>query len=123
MITPVSPDSLHWLKGEANWVINENGTITGSITIEGEGQSDAAVRGLFANGPARIWKDNLEREILRVYPSAKLLDINWTDPDQYLKTHAILRITLEIPQGSQVTNQTITVQPILTESFSNASFG
>lgn len=114
MITPVSPDSLHWLKGEANWVINENGTITGSITIEGEGQSDAAVRGLFANGPARIWKDNLEREILRVYPSAKLLDINWTDPDQYLKTHAILRITLEIPQGSQVTNQTITVQPILT---------
>lgn len=114
MITPVSPDSLHWLKGDANWVIDENGTITGSITIEGEGQSDAAVRGLFANGPARIWKDNLEREVLRVYPSAKLIDINWSNPDQYLKSHAVLRISIELPNYFQVSDHRIMFQPILT---------
>ena len=62
METPISPAQNHYIRIIGESAIDMEGTLTGTLTITAEGQSDAAVRGVFS-APQSQWRSNLEREL------------------------------------------------------------
>ena len=64
METPVSPAEKHYVRITGTSKIKKNGTLVGTFTVTAEGQSDAAVRGVFKARQSE-WQRNLEMELLR----------------------------------------------------------
>lgn len=97
MTTPVSDPENHYIKIDGVSELLENGVLTGRITITGEGQSDAAIRGFFRYSNRTAWYQNVERELLRLYPQAKVLQVKYHDPADYLNFNAWVAIDFSIP--------------------------
>ncbi|GAI77872.1 unnamed protein product, partial [marine sediment metagenome] len=66
--TPVSPPQNHFIRIKANSDLQINGTLTGEISVQAEGQSDARLRRMFTGSCKSLWKKNLENELLKIYP-------------------------------------------------------
>jgi hypothetical protein len=110
METPVSAPENHFLKIDAVTSIDKNGTLTGTITITAEGQSDAAVRRLFRR--QGDWNDALEAELLKVCPQAVVRNVRHTRPDDYLKQPVKITYDIEIPGYAVVTKSETVFIPI-----------
>ena len=89
-----------------------NGTLAGRITITGEGQSDAAIRGLFKNSNKTAWYQNVERELLRLWPQAKVTQVKYTDPVDYLKYNIWIAIDYTIPEFALVSGNMMMFTPL-----------
>ena len=92
--------------------LEENGTLSGRITITGEGQSDAAIRGLFRYSNKTMWFQNVERELLRLWPQAKVTQIKYSDPADYLNYNTWLAIDFSIPEFALVSGTTLLFTPL-----------
>ncbi len=113
LVTPVSPAENHYVKISGNSVLNSNGTLTGEITVEAEGQSDAALRRMFTGSYKALWKANLERELLTISPQANVLSVDYgTDPYNYMSGPIGLKITFEIPDYAIVSDSEIIFTPL-----------
>lgn len=119
METPTSDPQNHYLTISADTRIDRDGTLSGTITITAEGQSDAAVRRVFTR--QADWHNALEAEILKVCPQAKVTDIHHTRPEDYLKQPVKIVYHIEVPNYAVVSKNEAMFIPIsLRNIFSRA---
>lgn len=111
METPISPAENHYLRIIGESTIDMEGTLTGTLTISAEGQSDASVRSVFS-APQSQWRQNLELELLRVAPTAEILDIQYNDPDHYLEHPVSITYYYRIPHYATVDKEVISFIPL-----------
>ena len=110
--TPVSDPENHYVKIDGVSQLVENGTLTGRITITGEGQSDGAIRGLFKYSNKTAWFQNVERELLRVYPQARVTQVKYSDPADYLNFNIWVAIDFTIPEFAMVSGNRLMFLPL-----------
>lgn len=116
METPISPAEKHYLRIIGESAIDMEGTLTGTITVTAEGQSDAAVRRVFSDSPAE-WRSNLELQLLHIAPTAEILDIQHTDPDRYLEQPVSITYKYRIPHYATVDKEVISFIPLSARNF------
>ena len=113
LVTPVSPAENHYVNISGTSVLNGEGTLTGEIVVEAEGQSDAALRRMFTGSYKAFWKSNLERELLSVSPQAKLISVDFgSNPYDYMAGPIKLKIAFEIPDYAIVSESEIIFTPL-----------
>ena len=122
METPVSPAENHYIRVVGNSAIDNSGTLTGTITVTAEGQSDAAVRGVFSARQSE-WRQNLEMELLKIAPAAKITDIKYTDPDRYLEQPVSITYTYVIPNYAVVGKDVVKFIPLSARGFYRRAMG
>lgn len=116
METPISPAENHYIRISGTSAIAADGTLTGTLSITAEGQSDASVRNVFRANQAD-WRANLELELLKIAPTARITDIRYTDPDRYLEQPVSITYTYTIPEYATVTKNTIEFIPLSARGF------
>ena len=122
METPVSPAENHYVRINADTKIKKNGTLQGTITITAEGQSDAAVRGVFKARQSE-WRSNLEKELLRIAPNAQIKDIKHTDEDHYLDQPVSITYTFSIPNYAIINGNSMLFIPLSARNFYRRAMG
>ena len=116
METPISPAENHYIRINGTSTIDKDGTLTGTISITAEGQSDASVRGVFSARQSE-WRHNLELELLKIAPTAEIIDIQHTDPDRYLEQPVSITYKYRIPHFATVDKDAITFIPLTARKF------
>ena len=116
METPISPAENHYIRINGTSTIDKDGTLTGTISITAEGQSDASVRGVFSARQSE-WRHNLELELLKIAPTAEIIDIQHTDPDRYLEQPVRITYKYRIPHFATVDKDAITFIPLTARNF------
>ena len=116
MYTPLSAPENHYLRITGNSIIGKDGTLTGTISITAEGQSDAAVRRIF-NCRTAEWKRNMEVELLKIAPNARITKIAHTDNDRYLEHPVTITYTYTIPKFAIIDGNTIVFTPLCARNF------
>ena len=122
METPISPAENHYLRIIGESAIDMDGTLTGTLTVSAEGQSDAAVRRVFS-APMSQWRHNLEMELLHVAPTAEILDIQYSDPDRYLEHPVSITYRYRIPHYATVDKEVISFIPLCARNLFRAAMG
>lgn len=112
METPISPSINHYVYIDGKSEIDSEGTLTGSFTITAEGQSDAAVRGVFG-GRYSEWDHAVEAELLKADPRAVLVSVTHTDEEKYLEQPVKLTYKYKIPNYAVVSDKEIIFTPLL----------
>lgn len=116
-ITPLSAPENHYFKIHANSTLDANGTLSGEFIVEGEGQTDAAIRRPFTSGYQSEWKNALERELLRVSPQAKMVSVDYgKDPENYVAAPICIKMKFVIPDYALAGEKTLIFKPLV---FSN----
>jgi len=110
--TPVSDPENHFIKIDGVAQLDASGTLTGRITITGEGQSDAGIRGMFRTSGRAAWSQNIERELLRIWPQAVVTQVKFTDPMDYLKYNLWIAIDYTIPEFAMVSGNMMMFTPL-----------
>ena len=116
METPISAPENHYIRIIGESAIDKNGTLTGTISVTAEGQSDASVRGVFSARQSE-WRRNLELELLRIAPNAEITDIEYTDPDRYLEQPVKITYKYRIPDYATVDKEVISFIPLSARGF------
>ena len=116
METPVSAPENHYIRIIGESAIDKNGTLTGTISVTAEGQSDASVRGVFGARQSE-WRRNLELELLRIAPNAEITDIEYTDPDRYLEQPVKITYKYRITDYATVDKEVISFIPLSARGF------
>ena len=111
METPISPAENHYLRIVGHSVIDAQGTLTGTLTVSAEGQSDASVRSVFSARQSE-WAANLEREFLSIAPTAEILDVSHTDPDRYLEQPVSITYRYRIANYAAVDKDAVVFVPL-----------
>lgn len=109
--TPISEPEKHYIRIISTNSINEDGTLSGILTLIAEGQSDSRVRSVF-NSPQSLWRTNLEQELLRIAPQAEITDIRHSDPDSYLSQPIYISYHYRIPNFAVIDENTIIFIPL-----------
>lgn len=122
METPISPAENHYIRIIGESAIDKEGTLTGTITVTAEGQSDASVRGVFSARQSE-WRRNLELELLKVAPRAEIIDIQYTNPDEYLKQPVSITYRYRIPGYAVVEKDIIEFIPLAARVFYSRAMG
>lgn len=121
--TPISPATNHYLKMDSNSELKADGTLAGEVMIEAEGQTDAAIRGLFTRDYKTQWDKNLEAELLRIYPRAKILRVEYADPYRYMDAPIRIRFVFEIPGFALAGTEELIFVPLLAGNFMSRAMG
>ena len=116
MYTPLSAPENHYVRIRANTTIAKDGSLSGTITVTAEGQSDRAVRSVFSCRTAE-WRRNLEMELLRIDPRAEIKEITHTDNDRYLEQPVSITYSFSIPQYATVDNNMLMFIPLSARNF------
>jgi|APCry1669188910_1035180.scaffolds.fasta_scaffold00250_3 transglutaminase-like putative cysteine protease len=110
--TPVSDPGNHYINIEGNTELLADGSLKGSFSIQAEGQSDAAVRGLLRNAPPALWSQNIEKEILKLWPQAVVAKTAYTDPAGYRENAEKISIEFLIPGYAVISGKTLLFTPL-----------
>jgi len=120
--TPVSSPENHYVKINATSELNQEGTLTGEISVTAEGQSDASLRRMFTGSYKALWKNNLENELLKIAPQAKILNSSFgDDPYNYISGPIDLKISFVISDYATVADQTIIFTPLAASGIFSAA--
>ena len=111
--TPISDPANHYIKITANAELEANGTLTGNLIITAEGQSDGSVRRFFKYSNKTQWNQNIEREFLRIHPKARITELEFGDPMDYMAGPILIKIAYTIPDYAVVAGKTMIFTPIL----------
>lgn len=122
MYTPISAPENHYLRILGNSTIDEEGNLSGTLTIEAEGQSDASVRGIF-RAPMSLWRSNLERELLAIASNAEITDIEYTDNDRYLDQPVKITYHYRVPHYAIIGKDDIAFIPISARGIFSRAMG
>ncbi len=112
-ITPISPPEKHYFKIYGTSEISDDGTLIGEFTLKAEGQSDAAVRSMFKYYNKSQWNINVEKELLKISPLAKIIKMNYAKPLDYKSGPITIKVKYEIPEYAVVTDDEIIFTPIV----------
>jgi transglutaminase-like putative cysteine protease len=110
--TPVSDPSNHFVKIDGIGELRNDGSLKGRVTVSAEGQSDAALRGMFRYSNKTAWYRNVEREILRQWPDAEVTMVKYSDPADYLNTNMYVSIDYIIPHFALVSGKSMIFTPV-----------
>ncbi len=110
--TPVSDPANHFVKIDGVTQLRPDGSLQGRITIAGEGQSDAGIRSLFRNSNTMAWYQNVERELLRLWPQARVMQVKYHDPVEYLRYNMWVAIDYTIPGFAVVSDSLMMFTPL-----------
>ena len=110
--TPISDPENHYIKIDGVSQLFADGTLKGRIAIKGEGQSDASLRGLFRYSNRTMWYQNVERELLKIWPQAKISQVKYTDPGDYQNSNMWVAIDFSIPGFALVSSGTMMFVPL-----------
>ncbi len=113
MITDISAPENHYLKITGEGKINEDGSYSGKIIVDAEGQSDAALRGMFTRDFKANWDKNLERELLRVAPDAVIKEMSYSDPYGHMEGPIHIELSFEIPRFAIATDNKLVFTPVI----------
>lgn len=114
MITPVSPPENHYFRMNVKSKLDKNGNLAGTLEVTAEGQSDAAVRGLFTRNYQADWNMLLERELLKIYPTAKVKSMSYGEPYNHMAAPILIKISFEIPGFAIDGSNTLFFNPLTT---------
>lgn len=112
-ITPISPPGDHFIRIRGTAELDAEGNYTGSFELTAEGQSDAAVRGMFTRSYRSAWQGLMETELQKIAPQAELVSCDFGDPYQYLSGPITLKISYQIPNYALVSIREIIFQPLI----------
>jgi len=115
--TPISNPQNHYLRITGISYLLNDGTLEGEYTVTAEGQTDAAIRGMFTRGYKADWKSSLEKEVLRVSPLAQLVKVSHEDPYQYLAGPINLHFRVRIPDYAIRTRDELIFTPLTATGF------
>ena len=110
--TPLSDPGNHYVNIEGNTELLADGSLKGSFSIQAEGQSDAAVRGLLRNAPPALWSVNIEKEILKLWPQAMVTKSAFTDPAGYRENAEKISVEFIIPGFAVKNGKTLLFTPL-----------
>jgi hypothetical protein len=113
--TPLSDPENHYVKIEGATELLADGSLKGSFSIQAEGQSDAAVRGLLRNSPPVLWSVNIEKEILKLWPRALVSKTTYTDPAGYKENAEKISVEFFIPGFAVKSGKTLLFTPLSAE--------
>jgi len=115
--TPISNPTNHYLHMTGNTTISADGTLEGEYNVTAEGQTDAAVRGMFTRSYVADWAANVEKEVLRISPLAQLVKVTYDDPYNYLAGPIQIHFRIRIPEYATVTGDELIFTPLLATGF------
>jgi len=115
--TPISNPSNHYLKMSGKTSISADGTLEGEYDVTAEGQTDAAVRGMFTRAYMADWTSNVEKEVLRISPLAQLVKVTYDDPYNYLAGPIQMHFKIRIPGYATVAGDELIFTPLLATGF------
>ncbi len=110
--TPTSRPENHLLKMTANTKVKKDGTLSGTVTITAEGQSDRTVRALFSDRKSE-WRDNVEAQMRSLYPNVRLRSVKYSDEETYLEHPVKITYKFDIPHYATVSDREVIVTPLL----------
>lgn len=113
-LTPISKPENHYVNLSAKTRLDKKGTLSGTLVITAEGQSDKLVRSLFDDRPSD-WQDNVEYQFYRYFPNAQLKSVKYSDEFSYLEHPVKITYKFSIPNYAVVDEQVAIVQPIVTQ--------
>lgn len=105
--TPLSAAKDHYVYINNSAELSQDGTLNGEVTIEAEGQSDAAVRSMFTSAFRAQWEANIEKELLDVYPQVKIIAKHFGNPYDYMKAPIKVVIKYTVPDYAVITDKEI----------------
>ena len=114
--TPLSAPENHYIRINAESFLDQFGTLSSTLTITAEGQSDRAVRSVF-NCRTAEWNRNLEVELLKIAPQAHIEKITHTSNDQYLKQPVTITYRVTIPKFATIDKNTLIFIPLSARNF------
>jgi len=116
-ITPLSDPEKHYLRINGISQILPDGTLDGKYSVTAEGQTDASIRGVFTRNFRQEWSSAIEKEILRISPLAKIIEISYDDPWDYMAGPINIHMHLQIPDFAVVTDKEIIFTPLTASHF------
>ncbi len=112
-LSPVSAPENHLLSFDAKSTLKADGTLSGSITVEAEGLTDAAVRKPFTSGYLNAWRSEMETELMKISPEAKLIAVDYgKDPKDYQASAIKITFKYEIPNYAIIGDDEMLLQPL-----------
>jgi hypothetical protein len=111
--TPLSAPENHYIKITGKSELSVNGTLTGSLVITAEGQSDAAIRSFFRTTSPINWKQNIEKELLKVSSLAIVTSIDLSDPIDYKSGPIHISINYTIPEYAMISGGIFRFTPVV----------
>lgn len=112
METPVSPAENHYVNITVKTSLTENGTLTGTIEVEAEGQSDARLRGNFTRSRKVEWENTVQQLVQDIHPSIQINYVEYDEPYAYMDGPMNVKFEFSIPNYAVVTNEEIILTPI-----------
>lgn len=120
--TPISPPENHYYKMNGTSTLKAAGTLEGQFTIEAEGQSDAALRGMFTGNFKSDWDRTLEKKIKKISPDIEILEMEYSEPYQYLEENMKITVKYRISNYATISKNNILFTPVVAlELFQNAN--
>ena len=96
LTTPVSPAEAHPLDVTIRSALAADGTLTGTLKVAGDGQSDAALRRLYRGRPRCDWTAVDDAMLSALDPRVEVLNVARLDPDDLTRPFAVA-IAFRIP--------------------------
>ncbi len=122
--TPISPPENHFVKINNHANLQSDGTLTGEIAIEAEGQSDASLRRMFTGAFKALWQENLENELLAICPQATIDSVDYgTDPYNYMAGPILLKLSYRIPDYALISDKEIIFTPLAASGIFKRAMG
>jgi hypothetical protein len=115
--TPVSNPTNHFLRMSGMTNILADGTLEGEYDVMAEGQTDAAIRGMFTRSYIADWAANIEKEVLRIAPQAQLVKVSYDNPYNYLAGPIQIHFRIRIPSYAVVAGDELIFTPFLATGF------
>ncbi|HUU05521.1 MAG TPA: DUF3857 and transglutaminase domain-containing protein [Patescibacteria group bacterium] len=94
--TPLSPPEKHFIRYRLDSVIKADGSLSGSVEVTVEGQSDSGLRRIFTRYPLQSWPNQLQKEFFRLHPDVRISNLVFPDPYDISKPMRIA-FRVEIP--------------------------
>lgn len=113
MITPISPPENHPLTIIGESKILEDGTLEGIINIDADGQSDAALRGMFIRNWKANWENAFEHELRSIAENMEIIEYSFNEPYNYFNEPIQIMFKYRIPDYATVTKDEIIFSPLV----------
>ncbi len=110
--TPLSAPENHYFRVRGESELLPDGTLTGNVSLEAEGQADAQIRRQLVRSPKSLWQGYFDRAVYEISPAAELTSLRFTDPYDISEP---MRITFQyrIPGYARIVGEKIVFTPIV----------
>ncbi|MBR9978228.1 MAG: DUF3857 and transglutaminase domain-containing protein [Bacteroidetes bacterium] len=112
MTTPISPAENHYMRMKNDATLDADGTLTGVVEIQAEGQSDALMRRAFTRSYKSGWENTYSAMLTAVYPLAEVTRQHIPDPNDISNPFSV-RIEYRIPAFAKYTGDAWHFIPLL----------